>query len=29
MQTIPLLRDFLMVVFAYIFGWRESTVATL
>ena len=28
-QTIPLLRDFLMVVFAYIFGWRESTVATL
>ena len=28
-QTIPLLRDFLMVVFGYIFGWRESTVATL
>lgn len=29
LQTVTLLRDLLMVSFAYVFGWRESTVTTL
>jgi hypothetical protein len=28
-QHITLLRDFLMTIFGYVFGWRESTVTSL